>query len=79
MQPNCRYTTMATDQVLSVAQVDIHFDRLSTTSEESSVRTSLEQETSKYDEDFIRKWGFRLKDLYKLALKFYKGKFSFVQ
>uniref|UniRef100_T1H8X6 Protein involved in maintenance of golgi structure and er-golgi transport n=1 Tax=Rhodnius prolixus TaxID=13249 RepID=T1H8X6_RHOPR len=65
---------MATDQVLSVAQVDIHFDRLSTTSEESSVRTSLEQETSKYDEDFIRKWGFRLKDLYKLALKFYKEK-----
>uniref|UniRef100_A0A069DV22 Protein involved in maintenance of golgi structure and er-golgi transport n=1 Tax=Panstrongylus megistus TaxID=65343 RepID=A0A069DV22_9HEMI len=65
---------MATDLEVSVSQVDVQFDRLSIASEESSHRTSLEQETSKYDEDFIRKWGFTLKDLYKLALKFYKEK-----
>lgn len=64
---------MATDSDVSISQIDTQFDRLSVASEESSLRCSMDHENNQADEEFISEWGFRLKDLYKLALRFYKG------
>uniref|UniRef100_A0A0A9ZAD3 Golgi resident protein GCP60 n=1 Tax=Lygus hesperus TaxID=30085 RepID=A0A0A9ZAD3_LYGHE len=55
----------------SAPPADPHFDRLSI---DGSDEFKTDTETSKYDEDFIRKWGFKLRDLYKMALMFYKEK-----
>lgn len=64
---------MATDSDVSISQIDAQFDRLSVASEESSLRGYLDQDINVIDEDYLRNWGFRLKDLYKLALRFFKG------
>jgi hypothetical protein len=63
--------TMAADR--EVSQVDNNLDRLSIASEDSLNRSNVEGDV-KEDEESIEKWGFRLKDLYRLALRFYKGK-----
>lgn len=60
-----------------VFQIDNQFDRLSITSEGSS-KLSVDTDNSKYDDEFTRKWGFRLKELYRLALKFYRGKGAYI-
>lgn len=65
---------MATDSDVSISQIDTQFDRLSVASEECSFRGCLDQEVNPADEEFIRNWGFRLKELYRLALRFYKEK-----
>ncbi|CAH1388539.1 unnamed protein product [Nezara viridula] len=65
---------MATDSDVSISQIDTQFDRLSVASEESSVRCSMDHENNQADEEFISEWGFRLKDLYRLALRFNKEK-----
>ena len=62
--------TMASDR--EVSQFN-HLDRLSIASEDSFNRSNV-GDTSKEDEEFVKTWGFRLGDLYRLALKFYKGK-----
>ncbi|XP_067011629.1 Golgi resident protein GCP60 isoform X1 [Anabrus simplex] len=57
-----------------VSQLDNQIDRLSIASEESLIRSNAEVEVSREDEEALEKWGFRLKDLYRLALRFYKDK-----
>jgi hypothetical protein len=64
--------TMATDR--EVCQVDSSLDRLSTGSEDSLNRSNIDGDIIKENEESIQKWGFRLKDLYRLALRFYKGR-----
>ncbi|BES93841.1 Acyl CoA Hypothetical protein protein [Nesidiocoris tenuis] len=61
---------MATPVEQSSSEV-ASFDRLSIACSEEF---KADLETSKYDEDFIRKWGFKLRDLYRMALMFYKEK-----
>nr|CAD7260444.1 unnamed protein product [Timema shepardi] len=54
-----------------------NFDRLSIASEEESNRSSNEacnETNNKENDESFNIWGFRLKDLYRLALKFYKEK-----
>jgi hypothetical protein len=53
--------------------VDNGLDRLSITSEDSLNRSNIDADVLKEDEELIERWGFRLKDLYRLALRFYKG------
>jgi hypothetical protein len=62
---------MATDGELLI---DNSLDRLSVTSEDSLNRSNIDGDVLKEDEELIEKWGFRLKDLYRLALRFYKGR-----
>ncbi|GLH15424.1 hypothetical protein R5R35_009763 [Gryllus longicercus] len=63
---------MATNGDLS--QLESQLDRLSIASEDSLNRSNLEGDVSKEDDETIEKWGFRQKDLYRLALRFYKEK-----
>jgi hypothetical protein len=62
---------MATDRE---SAVDNGLDRLSITSEVSLNRSNIHGDVLKEDEELIEEWGFRLKDLYRLALRFYKGR-----
>jgi len=55
-----------------MSSVDQQFDSLSNASEEGSFRAC--SDLSRFDEEYIRRWGFRLKELYRLGLKFYKEK-----
>ncbi|PNF42013.1 hypothetical protein B7P43_G12303, partial [Cryptotermes secundus] len=54
-------------------ELDNSLDRLSIASEDSLNRSNTD-DVIKEDEGSIEKWGFRLKDLYRLALRFYKEK-----
>ncbi|XP_046981716.1 Golgi resident protein GCP60 [Schistocerca americana] len=56
------------------SHLDSQLDRLSIGSEESITRSHIDGELSKEDEEALEKWGFQLKDLYRLALRFYKEK-----
>lgn len=62
---------MASDR--EVSQLNNNLDRLSVASEESLNRSNVGDNT-KEDEEFVETWGFRLEDLYRLALRFYKEK-----
>jgi hypothetical protein len=66
--------TMAADR--EARQVDNNnLDRLSIGSEDSLNRSNIEGDVViKENEESIQKWGFRLKDLYRLAFRFYKGR-----
>jgi hypothetical protein len=59
-----------------VSQLDNNLDRLSVVSEPSddSLNRSNTDDVIKEEKESIEKWGFRLKDLYRLALRFYKGR-----
>jgi hypothetical protein len=59
--------------VEGVSELDNNLDRLSIASEDSLNRSNTD-DVIKEDEESIEKWGFRLKDLYRLALRFYKGR-----
>jgi hypothetical protein len=59
--------------VEEVSQLDNNLDRLSIASEDSVSRSNTD-DVIKEDEGAVEKWGFRLKDLYRLALRFYKGR-----
>lgn len=59
--------------VEEVSELDNSLDRLSIASEDSLNRSNTD-DVIKEDEGSVEKWGFRLKDLYRLALRFYKGK-----
>lgn len=59
--------------VEEVSELDNGLDRLSIASEDSLNRSNTD-DVIKEDEESIDKWGFRLKDLYHLALRFYKGR-----
>ncbi|PNF42012.1 Protein TMED8 [Cryptotermes secundus] len=59
--------------VEEVSELDNSLDRLSIASEDSLNRSNTD-DVIKEDEGSIEKWGFRLKDLYRLALRFYKEK-----
>lgn len=58
---------------VEVYQLDNNLDRLSIASEDSLNRSNTD-DVIKEDEGAVEKWGFRLKDLYRLALRFYKEK-----
>jgi hypothetical protein len=66
--------TMASDR--EECQVDNNLDRLSIGSEDSLNRSNTGDVVIKENEESIQEWGFRLKDLYRLALRFYKGRHS---
>lgn len=40
---------------------------------EPLLNTSEDEQTSIINDKFVEKWGFDLENLYKIALKFYKG------
>lgn len=65
---------MAADKDTNSLKLDSNSDCASVTSEESYNKSNLEQELSKEDEYAVENWGFPLKDLYYLALKFYRGR-----
>ncbi|XP_059484572.1 Golgi resident protein GCP60 isoform X2 [Neocloeon triangulifer] len=54
--------------------VEQKISRLSITSESGSMKIEAESELSIEDKHCAQKWGFKVKDLYKLALRFYKEK-----
>jgi hypothetical protein len=58
---------------VKVSQLDNNLDRLSIASEDS-LNESNTDDVIKEDTGAVEKWGFRLKDLYRLALRFYKGR-----
>lgn len=64
--------TMAADR--EACRVYYNGDRLSIGSEDSLNHSNIEGDFNKENEESIQKWGFRLKDLYRLALRFYKGR-----
>jgi hypothetical protein len=59
-----------------MSQLDNNLDRLSVGSEPSddSLNRSNTDDVIKEEKESFEKWGFRLKDLYRLALRFYKGR-----
>jgi hypothetical protein len=58
---------------VEVSQLDNNLDRLSIASEDSLNRSNTD-DVVKEEKESVEKWGFRLKDLYRLALRFYKGR-----
>jgi hypothetical protein len=53
--------------------IEQKISRLSLVSEEKGMKVEVENELTLEDKHCAQKWGFRVKDLYKLALRFYKG------
>ena len=53
--------------------IESSFDHLSVASEDSFVIVKPDNNVDVIDE-FTKDWGFSLKNLYRLAVKFYKGK-----
>lgn len=64
---------MASDGGRLVTEVSNSVDNLSIGSVEVCNKSNLENGLITQDEETISRWGFPLKELYRLALKFYKG------
>jgi hypothetical protein len=47
--------------------------RLSIISDDGTMKIEAENELMVEDKHCAQKWGFKVKELYKLALRFYKG------
>lgn len=64
---------MASDTDKLVSEVSNSVDNLSIGSLESCNKSNLENGLGIEDDETISRWGFPLTELYRLALKFYKG------
>ncbi|CAB3378816.1 Hypothetical predicted protein [Cloeon dipterum] len=58
----------------NVELIDRKLSRTSIISDVGSMKIEAEDELSIEDKHSVQKWGFKVRDLYKLALKFYKEK-----
>lgn len=53
--------------------IEQKISRLSKISDDGTMKVEAENELTIEDKHCAQKWGFKVKELYKLALRFYKG------
>jgi len=58
--------------------IEQKISRLSIISDDGGMKIEAENELTVEDKHCAQKWGFRVKELYKLALRFYKGELELV-